>query len=157
MGFTVASMTLALIASLAPVLFMPDIVGRLFREFGITLVAAIAASAIVSLTLTPMLCGRLLGRGDRVEPGRVSRFFAGVIDGVLGWYVKSLDWSLRFRWVTLTLAVALTTATIAFYINIPKGFLPTQDTGILRVRTVTRSSTSFDRHEGTCSKTRQLR
>ena len=143
MGFTVASMTLALIASLTPVLFMPDIVGRLFREFGITLVAAIAASAIVSLTLTPMLCGRLLGRGDRVEPGRVSRFFAGVIDGVLGWYVKSLDWSLRFRWVTLTLAVALATATAAFYINIPKGFLPTQDTGILRVRTVTRSSASF--------------
>ena len=76
MGFTVASITLALIAGLMPVLFMPDIVGRLFREFGITLVAAIAASAIVSLTLTPMMCGQLLGRGDRAEPGRVSRFFA---------------------------------------------------------------------------------
>jgi hydrophobe/amphiphile efflux-1 (HAE1) family protein len=143
MGFTVASMTLALIASLIPVLFMPDIVGRLFREFGVTLVAAISASAIVSLTLTPMLCGQLLGRGERIESGRIGQFFARAIDRVLAWYSTSLDWSLRFRWVTLLLALALATATTAVYVNIPKGFLPTQDTGILRVRTVTRSSTSF--------------
>ena len=144
MGFTVASITLALIASLIPVLFMPDIVGRLFREFGITLVAAIVASAIVSLTLTPMLCGQSSRpRRTRRAGAHQPLLCAGVIDRVLGWYVKSLDWSLRFRWVTLILAVALATATAAFYINIPKGFLPTQDTGILRVRTVTRSSTSF--------------
>ena len=144
MGFTVASMTLALIASLIPVLFMPDIVGRLFREFGITLVAAIVASAVVSLTLTPMLCGQLLDRGESVAPGRISGFFARAIDRVLAAYVKSLDWSLRFRWVMLILALALATATTALYINIPKGLLPTQDTGILRVRTVTHSSTSFE-------------
>ena len=111
MGFTVASITLALIAGLIPVLFMPDIVGRLFREFGMTLVAAIVASAIVSLTLTPMMCGQLLGpREQAVEPGRISRFCGQAIDRVVGWYVASLDWSLRFRWVTLLFAAALTAA-----------------------------------------------
>lgn len=144
MGFTVASITLALIAGLIPVLFMPDIVGRLFREFGITLIAAIAASAIVSLTLTPMMCAQLLGDGERAEPGRISRFFARAIDRVLAGYVRSLDWSLRFRWVMLLFAAALTAATAGLYLHIPKGFLPTQDTGILRVQTIARSNTSFD-------------
>ena len=106
-------MTLALIANLIPVLFMPDIVGRLFREFGVTLVAAISASAIVSLTLTPMLCGQLPGRGERIQSGRIGQFFARAIDRVLAWYSTSLDWSLRFRSETLLLAVALATATTA--------------------------------------------
>ena len=74
MGFTVASITLALIAGLVPVLFMPDIVGRLFRELGVTLVVAIVASAIVSLTLTPMMCGQLLGPREQTQPGRINRF-----------------------------------------------------------------------------------
>ena len=87
MGFTVVSITFALIAGLVPVLFMPDIVGRLFREFGVTLVVAIVASAIVSLTLTPMLCGQLLGRARPAEPGRISRFCGHVIDRVVDWYV----------------------------------------------------------------------
>jgi hydrophobe/amphiphile efflux-1 (HAE1) family protein len=144
MGFTVASITLALIAGLIPVLFLPDIVGRLFREFGITLVAAIGASAIVSLTVTPMLCGQLLERGARAEPGRVSRFLARAGNRILAGYMRTLDWSLRLRWLMVLFAVGLTAATAALYIHIPKGFLPTQDTGILRVQTVTRSSTSFE-------------
>jgi hydrophobe/amphiphile efflux-1 (HAE1) family protein len=148
MGFTVASITLALIAGLVPVLFMPDIVGRLFRELGVTLVVAIVASAIVSLTLTPMLCGQLLRPREQSRPGRINRFCGQAIDRVVGWYVASLDWTLRFRWVTLLGAAALTAATIALYVNLPKGFLPTQDTGILRVRTVTLSSTSFEAMKG---------
>jgi hydrophobe/amphiphile efflux-1 (HAE1) family protein len=144
MGFTVASITVALIAGLVPVLFMPDIVGRLFRELGVTLVVAIIASAIVSLTLTPMMCGQLLGTRQQAQPGRVSRFCDQAIKKVTGWYVASLDWSLRFRWVTLLGAAALTAATVALYMHLPKGFLPTQDTGILRVKTVTLSSTSFE-------------
>jgi len=143
MGFTVASITLALVAGLIPVLFMPDLVGRLFREFGITLVVAIVASAVVSLTLTPMMCGQLLGRSEVAEAGRISRFCGRAIDRVIGWYARSLAWSLRFKWITLIFAGALTAATIIMYVEIPKGFLPTQDTGVLRVGTVTHSSTSF--------------
>lgn len=143
MGFTVASITVALIAGLIPVLFLPDIVGRLFREFGLTLVVAIVASAIVSLTLTPMMCGQLLAQDARAESGRVSRFFAKAIDRVLGWYMRSLDWSLHFRWTIMLFVIALTTATVALYLRIPKGFLPTQDTGVLRVQTLARSYTSF--------------
>jgi hydrophobe/amphiphile efflux-1 (HAE1) family protein len=144
MGFTVASITIALIAGLVPVLFMPDIVGRLFRELGVTLVVAIVASAVVSLTLTPMMCGQLLGPRAQTPPGRINRFCEQTIDRVVSWYVGSLDWSLRFRWVMLFGAAALTAATVALYLQLPKGFLPTQDTGILRVRTVTLSSTSFE-------------
>ena len=156
MGFTVASITLALIAGLVPVLFMPDIVGRLFRELGVTLVVAIVASAIISLTLTPMMCGQLLGPREQTEPGRINRFCGHAIDRVVGWYVASLASALRFRWVTLLGAVALTAATIALYVNLPKGFLPTQDTGILRIRTVTLSSTSFEAMEGLQQSTASL-
>ena len=148
MGFTVASITMALIAGLVPVLFMPDIVGRLFRELGVTLVVAIVASAIVSLTLTPMMCGQLLGLREQARPGRINEFCARAIDRVVGWYVASLDWPLRFHWVTLFGAAAVTAATVALYLHVPKGFLPTQDTGILRVRTVTLSSTSFEAMKG---------
>ena len=156
MGFTVISITVALIAALIPILFMPDIVGRLFREFGLTLVAAIVASALVSLTLTPMLCGRLLGRGDRGRAGSRRPLLCRSHRGCIAWYAKSLDWTLRLSWLTLIVAVALAGRTVGLYLNIPKGFLPTQDTGILRVRTVTRSNISFDGHEGTAAKRQPL-
>ena len=148
MGFTVLAITMSLVAGLVPLLFMPDIIGRLFRELGLTLVAAIVASAIVSLTVTPMMCGQLLGTREQARPGRISGFCARAIDRLVGGYADSLDWPLRFRWVTLLGAAALTAATIALYLNLPKGFLPTQDTGILRVRTVTLSSTSFEAMKG---------
>jgi hydrophobe/amphiphile efflux-1 (HAE1) family protein len=147
MGFTIVSITIALIAALIPVLFMPDIVGRLFREFGLTLVAAITASALISLTLTPMLCGQLLKRHAFAAEGRFSRACERVIDRCIAWYSTSLDWTLRRRWMGLTFAAALAAGSVVLYVNAPKGFLPTQDTGILRVRTVSRSNISFEAKE----------
>ncbi len=144
MGFTVMSIALALVAGLIPVLFMPDIVGRLFREFGLTLVAAVATSVLVSLTLTPMMCGQLLKRSSMRPEGRLGTFCERALDGCIEFYARSLDWALRYRWLTLTLAAALTVASIGLYVDMPKGFLPTQDTGLLRVRTLSRSNISFD-------------
>jgi len=143
MGFTVMSIALALVAGLIPVLFMPDIVGRLFREFGLTLVVAVAASAVISLTLTPMMCGQLLKRNWP----RPQRGLGGICeragDRCVGFYSRSLSWALDYRWFTLTIAIAMTAGSIGLYVNIPKGFLPTQDTGLLRVRTLSKSSISF--------------
>jgi hydrophobe/amphiphile efflux-1 (HAE1) family protein len=144
MGFTIISITTALIAALIPVLFMPDIVGRLFREFGLTLAAAIIASALISLTLTPMLCGQLLKRGTADAGGRFSRACEAAIERCIAWYGRSLDWTLQRRWLGLTFAAALAAGSIGFYVNAPKGFLPTQDTGILRVRTISPSNISFE-------------
>jgi hydrophobe/amphiphile efflux-1 (HAE1) family protein len=144
MGFTIISITTALIAALIPVFFMPDIPGRLFREFGLTLVVAIIASALVSLTLTPMLCGQLLREPKVRTEGRLSRSCAGVIECCVTWYTQSLDWSLRFRWLALTCAAALAAGSLYLYSNAPKAFLPTQDTGILRVRTISRSNIAFE-------------
>ena len=104
MGFTIISITVALIAALIPVLFMPDIVGRLFREFGLTLVAAIVASALVSLTLTPMLCGQLLKTGAAASEGRIGRLCEHAIDRCIAWYASSLDWTLEARWLGLIFA-----------------------------------------------------
>ena len=143
MGFTVVSVTVALIAALIPILFMPDIVGRLFREFGLTLVAAIVASALVSLTLTPMMCSRLLSaRGDRRE-GRIGRASEKVIARSTAFYAASLTWTLRHNWLTLGFAAILAAATVGLYVKIPKGFLPTQDTGILRITTIAVPNVSF--------------
>ena len=107
MGFTVISITVALVAALIPILFMPDIVGRLFREFGLTLVAAIVASAFVSLTLTPTMCAHLLARANKRRPGRFGLFCERVIDRMHRLYGGSLTWALRLRWLTLTRRVAL--------------------------------------------------
>src|SRR5262249_2362165 len=142
MGFTVIAITAALIAALIPILFMPDIAGRLFREFGLTLVAAIVASAFVSLTLTPMLCRQLLssrGRGD----GRLGRTCERAIGRSTAFYATSLNWALRHHWLTMAFAAALAAATVGLYLKIPKGFLPTQDTGILRVTTLAAPNISF--------------
>jgi len=146
MGFTVISIAVALVAALIPILFMPDVVGRLFREFGLTLVAAIGTSAVVALTLTPMMCGQLLTRPDPQETGRfnaIGRRIGRIISGCVDLYARSLNWTLRRRWLTLTVALMLTAASFAMYEHLPKGFLPTQDTGILRVRTLSRSNISF--------------
>ena len=146
MGFTVISIAVALVAALIPILFMPDVVGRLFREFGLTLVAAIGTSAVVALTLTPMMCGQLLTNLDPKETGRFSAIgqrIGRIISGCVDLYARSLNWTLRRRWLTLTVAALLTAASFAMYQHLPKGFLPTQDTGILRVRTLSRSNISF--------------
>jgi multidrug efflux pump len=147
MGFTVISIAVALVAALIPILFMPDIVGRLFREFGLTLVAAIVVSALVSLTFTPMMCGQMLKRAGLQAEGRFGVFCDKILGRCTRLYARTLDWTLRYWWLTLTVAVALTTASIALYVTMPKGFLPTQDTGVLAVRTLSKSNISFEAKE----------
>ncbi len=133
-GFTILSITAALGAALIPVLFMPDVVGRYFREFGFTLLAAIVASALVSLSLTPMLCGHFL------RPGAPHR---GRESLVLRLYMRSLRWVLRHRALTVAAALTVTAGSVYLYFDMPKGFMPTQDTGVIYVRTITTSNVSF--------------
>jgi multidrug efflux pump len=144
MGFTVISIAVALVAALIPILFMPDIVGRLFQEFGLTLVAAIVASAIVSLTLTPTMCAHLLRREETRPDRRFDVVSERIVERCITVYAGSLNWALRHRWLTLTVAAALTAASVGMYIQLPKGFLPTQDTGVMAVRTISRSNISFE-------------
>jgi multidrug efflux pump subunit AcrB len=139
MAFTVISITAALVAALIPILFMPDVVGRYFREFGVTLVVAIVSSAVVSLTLTPMLCAQLLGRGNAEAPEHKHRLQGMVAAG----YARSLDWTLRHRALTVSLTLAVTAACVWIYVVLPKGFMPTQDTGVMFVRTIAPVSVSF--------------
>ncbi|HZD88650.1 MAG TPA: efflux RND transporter permease subunit, partial [Pseudolabrys sp.] len=145
-GFTVISLTLSLIAVFIPLLFMTGLVGRMFREFALTLTIAVVVSAIVSLTLTPMMCGRLLraGHGGRSgERGRLSRGFTTVLDGVVDFYHDSLQWVLRHRFGTLVVTLATLAATIALYVVMPKGFLPQQDTGLITATTEAGPAVSF--------------
>jgi hydrophobe/amphiphile efflux-1 (HAE1) family protein len=142
MGFTVISIAVALVAALIPILLMPDVVGRLFRVFGLTLVAAICVSAVVALTLTPMLCGQLLNR-QVGQKTRRARFIEGCVDS----YARSLSCALRHYWLTLTVALALAAASFGLYERLPKGLLPTQDTGILAVRTLSRANISYEAKE----------
>jgi multidrug efflux pump subunit AcrB len=113
---------------------MPDVVGRYFREFGITLVAAIVASALVSLSLTPMLCSRFF-RNAKPAPARDPLW--------LRCYIRSLRWVLRHRALTVSAALTVTIASVFLYIEMPKGFMPTQDTGVIHVRTITLANVSF--------------
>ncbi|HEX9773874.1 MAG TPA: efflux RND transporter permease subunit, partial [Steroidobacteraceae bacterium] len=126
-SFTVLSMSLSLIAVFIPILFMGDIVGRLFREFALTLSFAILVSLLVSLTLTPMMCARLL-RPARAS-GPLARIGERVFDGVLHGYQKSLAWALRHSFLTFMVLVATVCLNVYLYIAIPKGFFPQQDTG----------------------------
>jgi hydrophobe/amphiphile efflux-1 (HAE1) family protein len=144
LGFTVISIAVALVAALIPILFMPDVVGRLFREFGLTLVAAIGTSTIVALTLTPMMCGQLMSIRPAEQTGRLNAVGGRIIAGTVEFYARTLGWTLRHAWLTLTVAVALTAASFVMYERLPKGFLPTQDTGILQARTLSRSNISFE-------------
>lgn len=126
-GFTIISLTLSLIAVLIPLLFMQDIVGRLFREFAVTLAVTILISGFVSLTLVPMLCARLLRRSDNASHASGGRWFAPLVAG----YARSLDWVLDRQGPTLLVAVGTLVLTVALYIVVPKGFFPVQDTGLI--------------------------
>ena len=130
-GFTIVSLTVSLVAVLIPLLFMGDIVGRLFREFAITLSVTILVSAIVSLTLTPMMCAKLLRHTPKSQQGRFylasERFFEAVIER----YGQSLRWVLQHQPTTLLIAAITLVGTIALYIVVPKGFFPVQDTGVI--------------------------
>ncbi|MFN8009975.1 MAG: multidrug efflux RND transporter permease subunit [Holophagaceae bacterium] len=130
-GFTILALTVSLIAVLIPLLFMGDIVGRLFREFAVTLSVTILVSAVVSLTLTPMMCAKLL-RHQR--PGEQGRFFQAserAFQRVLDFYARTLTWVLRYQRATLAVAIGTLAATVLLYLAIPKGFFPVQDTGVI--------------------------
>ena len=131
-GFTVVSLTLSLIAVFIPLLFMTGIVGRMFREFALTLTIAVVVSAVVSLTLTPMMCAKLLKRhgGGHGETAKQGVFERG-LDWVVERYGKSVEWVLGHAWATMIVTVATFVLTIVLYAAAPKGFLPLQDTGLI--------------------------
>ena len=142
-GFTVISLSVSLIAVFIPLLFMTGIVGRLFREFAITLSVAVAVSAIVSLTLTPMMCGRLLRSEKKEVHGRLYELSERMFQGMLDWYERGLQWVLQHQALTLTIAITTLVATIWLYIIVPKGLLPQQDTGLIVGVTDAAQSISF--------------
>ncbi len=131
-GFTIVSLTISLIAVLIPLLFMGDIVGRLFREFAITLSVTILVSAVVSLTLTPMMCSRLLRHRPQAQQSRLFRASEKVFEDVIAFYGRTLQWVLRRQTLTLLVAVGTLVLTILLYLVVPKGFFPVQDTGIIQ-------------------------
>ena len=130
-GFTILSLTVSLIAVLIPLLFMGDIVGRLFREFAVTLSVTILVSAVVSLTLTPMMCAKLLKHTPPEEQGRFYQSSERVFQRVIAFYGRTLAWVLKHQTGTLVVAVATLASTVLLYIAIPKGFFPVQDTGVI--------------------------
>jgi multidrug efflux pump len=130
-AFTIVSLTISLIAVLIPLLFMGDVVGRLFREFAVTLGVTILISAVVSLTLTPMMCARLLRHTPEQEQGKVFRWSQHVFDTIIGSYGKTLRWVLDRQTATLLVAAATLVFTVFLYVVVPKGFFPVQDTGII--------------------------
>ena len=153
-GFTIISLTVSLIAVLIPLLFMGDVVGRLFREFAVTLAITILISAVVSLTLVPMMAARLLKRqppgahekasektGERASEGRLQRFFTGVMTR----YDHGLHWVFRHQGLTLLVALVTLALTVLLYVVIPKGLFPTQDTGQLQARVQAAQSISYAR------------
>jgi multidrug efflux pump len=130
-GFTVLSMSLSLVAVFIPILMMGGIVGRLFREFSITLSVAVLISLLVSLTTTPMMCSRLIRQSDPARQGRLFRVTEHAFEAVLHFYARTLRWALRNRGLMMVLLAATVAFNIYLYIVIPKGFFPQQDTGRL--------------------------
>ncbi len=143
-GFTVISLTLSLIAVFIPLLFMTGLVGRMFREFALTLTIAVVASAVVSLTLTPMMCSRLLRPRRQREAEREPRGIARLMDRTVAFYHRTLLWVLRHQPETLIVTFATLAMTILLYAFMPKGFLPLQDTGLITAVTEAGTDVSFD-------------
>jgi multidrug efflux pump len=144
-GFTIISLTVSLIAVLIPLLFMGDVVGRLFREFAVTLAITILISAVVSLTLVPMMSARWLRSGSEEHSSRFARRFQGFFDRVIHHYDYSLNWVLDRQPLTLLVAVGTLVLTALLYVFIPKGLFPTQDTGQLQARVEARAGISYER------------
>ena len=142
-GFTIVSLTVSLVAVFIPLLFMTGVVGRLFNEFAVVLSTSVIVSAVISLTLTPMMCGRLLRREE--TPSWLTRWFERGFDWSARFYHRTLMIALRFQGVTLLVAVGTLFGTIALYIIIPKGFLPQQDTGLIIAVTEAAQSASVPR------------
>ncbi|MGB2628171.1 MAG: efflux RND transporter permease subunit, partial [Candidatus Acidiferrum sp.] len=131
-GFTIVSLTVSLIAVLIPLLFMGDVVGRLFREFAVTLAVTIVISAIVSLTLTPMMASRILKHNPRNQQGRFYQASERAFDSMISFYGRTLRFVLQYQTITLFVALGTLALTVFLYIVIPKGFFPVQDTGIIQ-------------------------
>ena len=131
-GFTIVSLTISLIAVLIPLPFMGDVVGRLFREFAITLSVTILVSAVVSLTLTPMMCSRLLRHTPESQKGRFYQASENVFNKIIEFYGRTLKWVLQHQTATLLVAAGTLVLTVWLYIIVPKGFFPVQDTGIIQ-------------------------
>ena len=142
-GFTILSLTISLIAVLIPLLFMGDIVGRLFREFAITLAVTILVSAVVSLTLTPMMCAKLLRHKPAAAQARFYRVTERMFEATIAYYGKTLTWVLRHQPATLAVAIGTLVLTVILYIIVPKGFFPVQDTGVIQAVTQAPDNVSF--------------
>jgi multidrug efflux pump len=142
-GFTILSLTVSLIAVLIPLLFMGDVVGRLFREFAVTLSVTILVSAVVSLTLTPMMCAKLLRHHAPEEESRFSRAAERGFRRVIDFYGRTLQWVLKHQTATLAVAVGTLVLTLLLYALIPKGFFPVQDTGVILGISEASQSASF--------------
>ncbi|MGA3040475.1 MAG: efflux RND transporter permease subunit [Bryobacteraceae bacterium] len=143
-GFTIISLTISLIAVLIPLLFMGDIVGRLFREFAVTLSVTILVSAVVSLTLTPMMASKLLKHRPKGSEGRFYEISERGFNGIIAFYGKTLQFVLRFQTITLLVAVATLVVTILLFYRIPKGFFPIQDTGVIQGISESAQTVSFN-------------
>jgi multidrug efflux pump len=131
-GFTILSLTVSLIAVLIPLLFMGDVVGRLFREFAVTLAVTIVVSAIVSLTLTPMMSARILRRTPKEQQGRLYKASERIFERMIDFYGRTLTFVLKFQTITLLVALGTLLLTVFLYLIIPKGFFPVQDTGVIQ-------------------------
>ena len=142
-GFTIISLTFSLVAVLIPLLFMGEVVGRLFREFAVTLAVAILISAVVSLTLTPMMCAKLLRHRPEGEQGRFYRASGRFFDVVIERYGRMLEWVLDRQGATLAVAIGALVVTVALYFVVPKGFFPVQDTGVIQGISEAPQSISF--------------
>src|SRR3954466_1284273 len=142
-GFTIISLTVSLIAVLIPLLFMPDVVGRLFREFAITLAVTIVISAVVSLTLVPMMCARLLRHRSLEDTSLFTRIIQRWLGATIGWYGRLLNRVLDHQTATLLVAVATLALTLFLYVVIPKGFFPVQDSGLIQGITEASPGISF--------------
>jgi multidrug efflux pump len=143
-GFTILSLTVSLIAVLIPLLFMGDVVGRLFREFAVTLAVTIVVSAVVSLTLTPMMSARILRHEPKEQQGRFYRASERVFERMIAFYGRTLKFVLQYQTITLLVALGTLLLTVFLYIIIPKGFFPVQDTGVIQGISQAPETISFD-------------
>jgi multidrug efflux pump len=146
-GFTILSLTVSLIAVLIPLLFMGDIAGRLFRQFAVTLAVTIILSAFVSLTLTPMMSARILKYTPPEKQGWFYKRSEKVFEDIIAFYGRTLKWVLGYQTITLLVAAGTLVLTVVLYYSIPKGFFPTQDTGIIQGITQASPSISFEEME----------
>jgi multidrug efflux pump len=142
-GFTIISLTISLIAGLIPLLFMGDVVGRLFREFAVTLSVTILVSAGVSLTLTPMLCALMLKAKGEKKHGRLYETSERIFNGIIARYGRTLQWVFKHQRATLFVALGTLCLTVLLYVLVPKGFFPTQDTGVIQGISEADESVSF--------------